>query len=134
MVYPFSIGDLICSASVLKNYMETASVKVPWADLRYLFGEIMYGGHIVNDFDRLVCATYLDFFMRDGLMDSMALFPYPDDDNAETFYAPPTSSSFEKVGLCVFLYPPHPHAHRHTPTPTHRYWSTLTKAWRRTRR
>lgn len=27
-------------------------VQVPWADLRYLFGEIMYGGHIVNDFDR----------------------------------------------------------------------------------
>lgn len=26
--------------------------QVPWADLRYLFGEIMYGGHIVNDFDR----------------------------------------------------------------------------------
>ena len=51
---PFAVGDLINSASVLKNYMENAPTKVPWDDLRYLFGEIMYGGHIVNDFDRLV--------------------------------------------------------------------------------
>lgn len=35
------IGTCVCSA-----------FQVPWADLRYLFGEIMYGGHIVNDFDR----------------------------------------------------------------------------------
>lgn len=57
----------------------------------------MYGGHIVNDFDRLVCSTYLDFFMKDGLMDGMSMFPYPDDEDAEAFTAPPTSSNFEKV-------------------------------------
>ena len=44
MHYPFAVGDLINSASVLKNYMENAPTKVPWDDLRYLFGEIMYGG------------------------------------------------------------------------------------------
>lgn len=97
MSYPFSIGDLTCSASVLRNYMENAPVKVPWADLRYLFGEIMYGGHIVNDFDRLVCATYLDFFMKDDLMDGMSMFPYPDESQGDNFTAPPTSYSFEKV-------------------------------------
>jgi len=96
-LYPFSIGDLTCSASVLKNYMENAPVKVPWADLSYLFGEIMYGGHIVNDFDRLVCNTYLEFFMKDGLMDSMAMFPYPDEGNQATYTAPPTSYGFDKV-------------------------------------
>lgn len=26
---------------------------------RYLFGEIMYGGHIVNNLDRLLAKTYL---------------------------------------------------------------------------
>lgn len=26
--------------------------QVPWDDLRYIFGEIMYGGHIVEDWDR----------------------------------------------------------------------------------
>jgi dynein heavy chain, axonemal len=46
MNYPFSLGDLTCSFQVLKNYMESAPAKIPWVDLRYLFGEIMYGGHI----------------------------------------------------------------------------------------
>ncbi|VDI53406.1 dynein heavy chain, axonemal [Mytilus galloprovincialis] len=49
--YPFNTGDLTISAMVLYNYLE-ANTKVPWEDLRYLFGEIMYGGHITDDWDR----------------------------------------------------------------------------------
>lgn len=38
---------------MIKTYACVGALfQVPWADLRYLFGEIMYGGHIVNDFDR----------------------------------------------------------------------------------
>ena len=59
MLYPFAIGDLKNSASVLLNYMENAPTKVPWEDLRYLFGEIMYGGHITDFWDRRVNNTYL---------------------------------------------------------------------------
>merc|ERR1712187_297477 len=49
MLYPFSNGDLRDSASVLYNYLDIAGAKIPWEDLRYIFGEIMYGGHIVDD-------------------------------------------------------------------------------------
>ena len=84
MMYPFSIGDLVNSASVLRNYMESAPAKVPWADLRYLFGEIMYGGHIVNDFDRLLANTYLEFYMKDELLDEMPLYPFLDVNSAAT--------------------------------------------------
>lgn len=45
--YPFNTGDLTISVNVLFNYLE-ANSKVPWEDLRYLFGEIMYGGHITG--------------------------------------------------------------------------------------
>lgn len=38
--------------------------KVPWEDLRYLFGEIMYGGHITDDWDRRLCRTYLEEYMQ----------------------------------------------------------------------
>merc|ERR1711968_223967 len=44
----------------------------------YLIGEIMYGGHIVNDFDRLLCNCYLEYFLRDELLDEMEMFPYMD--------------------------------------------------------
>ena len=38
--------------------------QVPWTDLRYLFGEIMYGGHITDDWDRRLCRTYLGEYMK----------------------------------------------------------------------
>jgi dynein heavy chain len=88
MMYPFSLGDLGDSAMCLQNYMENASGKIPWEDLRYIFGEIMYGGHIVNDFDRLLCVTYLDFFLRDELLDEMEMFPFNKDEKGVTFKTP----------------------------------------------
>jgi dynein heavy chain len=97
MMYPFAVGDLVCSAAVLRNYMESAPQKIPWADLRYLFGEIMYGGHIVNDFDRLLANTYLDFYMRDELLEEMALYPYADKESQDVFKAPPLGLGFEQV-------------------------------------
>jgi dynein heavy chain len=89
MMYPFSIGDLRDSAVVLSNYMENSGGgKIPWADLKYIFGEIMYGGHIVNDFDRKMCNTYLDFFMKDELLDETEMYPYNDDEKALSFMCP----------------------------------------------
>ena len=38
----------------------------------------MYGGHIINDFDRTLASTYMEFFMREELLDEMGLHPYPD--------------------------------------------------------
>jgi dynein heavy chain len=96
MMYPFAIGDLKNSASVLLNYMENAPTKVPWEDLRYLFGEIMYGGHIVNDFDRVMTNEYLQFYMRDDILDEMDMFPYPDV-KLDYFHAPQTSAAYDKV-------------------------------------
>ena len=95
MMYNFSIGDLKDSSVVLTNYMENSGGgKIPWADLRYIFGEIMYGGHIVNDFDRLLCNTYLEFFMKDELLDEMELYPF-NDDPAYSFMTP-AATNYDK--------------------------------------
>ncbi|MCJ8728742.1 hypothetical protein PDJAM_G00007970 [Pangasius djambal] len=56
--YPFNTGDLTISINVLYNYLEVNS-KVPWEDLCYLVGEIMYGGHITDAWDRRLCRTYI---------------------------------------------------------------------------
>ena len=65
MHYPYNMGDLRDSSIVLQNYMEqnAASGKIPWDDLRYIFGEIMYGGHIVDDWDRRFCSAFLENLM-----------------------------------------------------------------------
>ncbi|XP_067914454.1 dynein axonemal heavy chain 17-like [Heterodontus francisci] len=78
--YPFNSGDLTISVYVLFNYLE-ANPKVPWDDLRYLFGEIMYGGHITDDWDRKLCRTYLEEYIRNEMLDGELLlapgFPIP---------------------------------------------------------
>ena len=67
-VYPFNTGDLMISMNVLYNYLEANNI-VPWEDLRYLFGEIMYGGHITDDWDRRLCKVYLEEFMKPEQLD-----------------------------------------------------------------
>ncbi|KAM6297472.1 dynein axonemal heavy chain 17 [Aegotheles albertisi] len=66
--YPFNNGDLTISVNVLYNYLE-ANPKVPWDDLRYLFGEIMYGGHITDDWDRRLCRTYLGEYIHEEMLE-----------------------------------------------------------------
>ncbi|KAL7445854.1 hypothetical protein ACHAXM_010428 [Skeletonema potamos] len=96
MKYPFSIGDLRDSATCLQNYMDNSTGgKIPWQDLKYIFGEIMYGGHIVNDFDRLVANEYLNFYMKDELLDETEMYPFADDEKGVSFMSP-TPTSFDK--------------------------------------
>lgn len=66
--YPFNVGDLTICVNVLFNYLDGSSGEIPWEDLRYLFGEIMYGGHITDDWDRRLCRTYLEVFMNPYLV------------------------------------------------------------------
>ncbi|XP_008208864.1 dynein beta chain, ciliary-like [Nasonia vitripennis] len=82
-IYPFNFGDLTISVSVLLNYLENNS-RVPWEDLRYLFGEIMYGGHITDDWDRRLCRTYLLEFLKPELVEGDLNF-------APGFPAPPNT-------------------------------------------
>jgi dynein heavy chain len=76
--YPFNDGDLTICGTVLRNYLNDAEVRgsdVPWADLRYLFGEIMYGGHITDFWDRKVDNTYLAVLCVPDLLNGMNLCP-----------------------------------------------------------
>lgn len=81
--YPFNVGDLTISVNVLFNYLESNN-KVPFEDLRYLFGEIMYGGHITDDWDRRLCRNYLIEYMQPELIDGDLQF-------APGFFAPPNT-------------------------------------------
>ena len=81
--YPFNTGDLVISVNVLYNYLE-ANNRVPWEDLRYLFGEIMYGGHITDDWDRRLCKVYLEEYMHPDQLDGELLL-------APGFNTPPNS-------------------------------------------
>jgi dynein heavy chain len=97
MMYPFNQGDLKNSSECLENYLEkTGGGKIPWQDLKYIFGCIMYGGHIVNDFDQVMASCYLDFYMKDELLDETELFPFAEDEKDASFMSP-APTSFDKV-------------------------------------
>eukprot|EP00927_Polykrikos_kofoidii_P045594 TRINITY_DN39630_c0_g1_i1.p1 TRINITY_DN39630_c0_g1~~TRINITY_DN39630_c0_g1_i1.p1 ORF type:complete len:2263 (+),score=448.81 TRINITY_DN39630_c0_g1_i1:88-6789(+) len=69
--YPFNDGDLTICGQVAINYLNNAEVlgtEVPWPDLRYIFGEIMYGGHITDPWDRRVDTTYLAVLITPELL------------------------------------------------------------------
>jgi len=102
--YPFSSGDLRDSASVLYNYLEgSTSVKLPWEDLRYIFGDIMYGGHIVDNWDRKLCEVYLQYFMQDDLLDEQEMIPYAD---GKLSWKSPIPSSHDKYLEHIDTMPP----------------------------
>ena len=95
MFYPFNIGDLRDSARVLENNIDPGSGRLPWADFKYIFGEIMYGGHIVDDWDRRLCAAYLEGLMvNDLLSEEFELLPYAGD--KASLRTPAPGVSFEK--------------------------------------
>ena len=72
--YSFNTGDLTICANVLQAYIEANPV-VPWDDIRYIFGEIMYGGHITDAWDRRTCNSYLAVLVNDQLFNSLELGP-----------------------------------------------------------
>ncbi|CAG9313552.1 unnamed protein product [Blepharisma stoltei] len=72
--YSFNDGDLTICSDILNNYLAKYD-EVPYADLRYLYGEIMYGGHITDNWDRRTCNTYLQVLIRPELMSGMNLAP-----------------------------------------------------------
>jgi len=74
VMYAFNLGDLTGSGLVAVNYLE-ANTKIPWADLRYITGEILYGGHITNNFDRRLVDAYLNTYLNPDLLDGVTIFP-----------------------------------------------------------
>ena len=97
MFYPFNIGDLRDSYLVLcKNAENNSSGKIPWDDLKYIFGEIMYGGHIVDDWDRRLCNSYLEYLLVPNLcMEDFELYPFVDA-KKNSLKVPPSNSKFMK--------------------------------------
>mmetsp|Transcript_9859 Transcript_9859/g.28975 ORF Transcript_9859/g.28975 Transcript_9859/m.28975 type:complete len:815 (+) Transcript_9859:3-2447(+) len=71
--YPYNNGDITVCADVLHNYVEGRD-KLPWEDLKYIWGEIMYGGHITDAWDRRCMSSYLEVLLVDELVDEKADF------------------------------------------------------------
>jgi dynein heavy chain len=72
--YSFNNGDLMICSDILRSYLDFNN-SIPWEDLRYIFGEIMYGGHITDAWDRRVCKSYLEVYQQEELFRGCELAP-----------------------------------------------------------
>ena len=74
--YNFNDRDLTIWADVLQNYLKNYE-QIPYSDLQYIYGEIMYGGHITDDCDRRTNNTFLKVFIQPGLFKAQPLTRAP---------------------------------------------------------
>jgi dynein heavy chain len=88
MNYPFNTGDLLCCGQCVNNYLENNS-NVPWDDIKYIIGEIMYGGHVVEDWDRRTVEMYLNHYFKEELLEGLDFFP--------KFPAPPSNLNHKQT-------------------------------------
>merc|ERR1711871_1064417 len=110
-VYPFNTGDLIISSDVTVSYIRD-NPETPYADLRYIFGEIMYGGHITDPWDRRVDNNYLAVLIGEHTQAGFECMPgFPLPNPAETDYDGSRQYIEEKMPLeDPTMYGLHPNA------------------------
>ncbi|CAF4691617.1 unnamed protein product, partial [Rotaria sp. Silwood1] len=76
--YDFNESDFRVCMQILDTYLSKAVAnndpKLPWGSLKYLIGEVMYGGRAIDDFDRRVLRTYMDEYMGDFIFDTFQPF------------------------------------------------------------
>ena len=75
--YDFNESDFKISYQLLNLYLTKAynqkDETIPWASLKYLIGDAMYGGRVTDDYDRRVLTNYLEEYMGDFLFDKVSL-------------------------------------------------------------
>lgn len=78
--YDFNENDFRVCMNILQTYLtkahENRDEKLPWGSLKYLIGEVMYGGRAIDNFDRRVLVTYMDEYMGDFLFDAFQPFHF----------------------------------------------------------
>ncbi|KAE8635010.1 hypothetical protein XENTR_v10002490 [Xenopus tropicalis] len=78
--YDFNESDFQVCMEILNTYLTKAfqqhDTKIPWGSLKYLIGEVMYGGRAIDSFDRRILTTYMDEYLGDFIFDTFQLFHF----------------------------------------------------------
>jgi len=85
--YDFNDSDFAVSLRLVSTYLQKAHENgdsaIPWDTLRYLVGEVMYGGRVTDNCDRRVVATYMQEYLGDFLFDTFQPFHFYHDESVD---------------------------------------------------
>ncbi|XP_062558011.1 dynein axonemal heavy chain 10 isoform X2 [Armigeres subalbatus] len=85
--YDFNESDFSVCLQIMDTYLTKAlslnETRLPWNSLKYLIGEVMYGGRVIDDFDRRVVKIYMDEYMGDFLFDTFQPFHFYQDESVD---------------------------------------------------
>ncbi|XP_027269695.1 dynein heavy chain 10, axonemal isoform X2 [Cricetulus griseus] len=78
--YDFNESDFQVCMEILSTYLTKAfqqhDPRIPWGSLKYLIGEVMYGGRAIDSFDRRILTTYMDEYLGDFIFDTFQPFHF----------------------------------------------------------
>ncbi|CAF1504640.1 unnamed protein product, partial [Didymodactylos carnosus] len=100
--YDFNESDFRVCMQILDTYLTKAvannDTRIPWGSLKYLIGEVMYGGRAIDDFDRRVLRTYMNEYMGDFIFDTFQPFYFQHSPDV-SYYIPTTQVDPQQQGL-----------------------------------
>jgi len=67
--YEFNDSDLDTGSTILKNLLDSND-DIPWDAIRYVIGQITYGGRVTDDWDRRTLITVLANFMKEDVLET----------------------------------------------------------------
>ncbi|XP_026670097.1 dynein heavy chain 10, axonemal [Ceratina calcarata] len=95
--YDFNESDFNVCATILDTYLTKAlaanDTRIPWNSLKYLIGEVMYGGRVIDSYDRRVSHTYMDEYFGDFLFDVFQPFHFYHDESVD--YVIPAEGEYD---------------------------------------
>ncbi|XP_009299843.1 dynein axonemal heavy chain 10 [Danio rerio] len=78
--YDFNESDFLVCMEILDTYLTKAQNQgdeiIPWGSLKYLIGEVMYGGRVIDSFDRRILTVYTDEYLGDFIFDTFQPFHF----------------------------------------------------------
>ncbi|XP_010134250.1 PREDICTED: dynein heavy chain 10, axonemal, partial [Buceros rhinoceros silvestris] len=85
--YDFNESDFQVCMEILNTYLTKAfqqnDDRIPWNSLKYLIGEVMYGGRAIDSFDRRILTVYMDEYLGDFIFDTFQEFHFYKNDKVD---------------------------------------------------
>lgn len=66
----------MCQQIIAISLRKSNPDEIPWTTLKYLIGEIIYGGKVIDSYDRRILLTYVDEYFGDFIYNSYQPFSF----------------------------------------------------------